>query len=239
MATLADRIGFARRKPTSTSLNLAYRPARPRTAPCCTLSGVQSGRGYPRPARPRAASPGGIGGGGLRPGQCGRIPRLRDPARPGPARAAGRQVAGLEHPYDFLAGDRQPRGLLLGLARSPASSSIRLRSRSASARAAASRRLGSSISEPIHRLLAPAHDGRRRIADQLVIPQTPDRQSLQKSCTQYVLSKTNHVQARLAATLHLWRAARHLPKAQVSFRPRGRLGPAGWVWGWWPTLSIR
>jgi hypothetical protein len=58
-------------------------------------------------------------------------------------------------------GDHQPRGLLLGPRQiprqllHPAAQLVRF------GRAAASRRLSSSIREPIHRLLAPAQDGRR------------------------------------------------------------------------------
>jgi len=83
-------------------------------------------------------------------------------------RLAGRPVRQLrmagrffQHPDDVLPGDHQPRDLLLGPRQiprqllHPAAQLVRF------GRAAASRRLSSSIREPIHRLLAPAQDGRR------------------------------------------------------------------------------
>src|SRR6266702_6534737 len=81
------------------------------------------------------------------------------------------------------------------LARSSDSSWIRLRSRSASARAAASRRLSSSISEPILGLLPPYTTVEDQAADQPVIWQ---------SCWPEVPSEELHPTAFLSRRCAAW-----------------------------------
>ena len=239
MATLADRIGFARRKPTSASLNLAYRPARPCTAPCCTLSGVQSGRGYPRPARPRAASPGGIGGA-----------------------ASDRDSAGGSRDYAILLVLAR---LALRGGRSPGSSTRMTSSRAiASCEACSSVWPGPRPVPPSGCAAAPPRPGQPPPAAWVPRSASPSTASLPLHTTVEDVSPISWSSRKLLTGSPFRRAARNtyyvrrimcrqgslLPcicgeppdtcrRRRFRSAPRGRLGRAGWVWGWWPTLSIR